>query len=110
MTQSNPVKVPRKRGRPKKNPCCSSTAKKSTNPPDWQVRSHVLSFGTFDSPKRCNFKGCNHMFKNSKSTARHFLRDHLGISLSKCRFCEKSYINPNARDMHMKLYHESELI
>jgi hypothetical protein len=106
----------KKRGRPKK--CIKdeilqsiNVSKKSTGFSDWQVRSHVLSsFGKLDSAKQCNFGGCIHRFHNGKGMARHFLKEHMGMEIHNCRFCEKSFLNPNARDNHMKLYHESDLI
>ena len=105
----------KKRGRPKKNPFPELThpggCKRANGPSDWQLRSHVLgSFTKISSPLICNFIGCAFKFTSKKTLAKHFLKEHLGIEVHACRFCNKSYLNSKVRDQHTKQLHEAELI
>ena len=118
LSAFNELSELKKRGRPKKALNAnltlngsSSSRKRGIGFSDWQVRSHVLSsLGKLDSAKQCGFQGCTHRFRNTKDMTVHFLREHLGQEVHNCRFCPKSFLNPKALEMHLRLYHESELI
>ena len=105
----------KKRGRPKKYPNKddqnASGCKKGNGPCDWHLRSHVLgSFTKVTSPITCDFHGCSVRFLSKKLIAKHVLKEHLGVEVYNCRFCNKSWLNSRVRDQHMKQQHEAELI